>query len=120
MSLLNDGKLAKTIAAALANVMYPIQLKRVVPGGGYDPSTGTVDPGSTTIYTARGMVDSFSPAEIQAGIVKSTDRKVTLLTEGLGITPTPETDKVTVEGADLTIVSVTSDPARATWTLQVR
>lgn len=120
MSLLNDGKLAKTIAAALANVMYPIAVRRTTPGGGYNPETGTVDPGTTTTYTARGMVDSFSPAEIQAGMVTAADRRVTLLAEGLAITPTPATDKVTVDGADLTIISVTSDPAKATYTLVVR
>lgn len=117
MSLLNDGKLAKTIASALAGVMYPITLKRVVPGE-YEPGVG-MGPDTITTYTAKGMVDSFSPAEIQAGIVMASDRKVTLLASGLSITPTP-TDKVVVDGVDLTIVSVSSDPAKATWTLAVR
>lgn len=120
MSLLNDGKLAKTIAAALANVMYPITIKRTMPGGGYNPETGTVEPGTTTTHTGRGMVDSFSPTEIAAGIVQASDRRVTLLADGLSITPTPATDVVTVDGSDLTIITVTSDPARATFTLQVR
>lgn len=117
MSLLNDGKLAKTIASALAGVMYPITIKRVVPGE-YIPGEG-MGPDTVTTYAAKGMVDSFSPAEIQAGIVMAADRRVTLLTTGLGITPTP-TDKVVVDGADLTIVSVSSDPAKATWTLVAR
>lgn len=118
MSLLNDGKLARTIAAALGNVMYPVTIRRTTPGE-YVPGEGVVG-GGTVDHTARGMVDSFSPAEIQAGIVMASDRRVTLLTQGLTITPTPATDKVVVDGADLTIVSVSSDPAKATWTLVAR
>lgn len=119
MSLLNDGKLAKTIASALKNVMYPITINRTA-GGSYDPGTNVFTPGGTVAHTARGMVDSFSPTEIQAGLVQPTDRRVTLLAEGLPIIPTPATDKVVIDGAELSILSVSSDPARATWELQVR
>ncbi len=114
MSLLTDGKLARTIAAALAGVMYPITIRRTLPGT-YDPSTGGVTPGAVTDYSARGTVDSFSPTEIQAGLVQATDRKVTLLAEGLGIVPNPATDTILTDGTTLAVVSVRSDPARATW-----
>lgn len=118
MSLLNDGKLARTIASALAGVMYPITIKRTtagvyVPGGGYTP-------GTTTTHTARGMVDSPTTQELQAGLIEPGDRKVTLLTQGLTITPSPATDKVVLGGIDLTIIAVTSDPAGATFVLRVR
>lgn len=117
MSLLNDGKLAKTIAAALANVMSQVQVKRTT--SVYDPTTSSVT--STTVtYQARGMVDSFSTAEIQAGIVQAGDRRVTLLADGLSITPMPSTDKVMIDGDDLTIISASTDPAKATWTFRCR
>lgn len=119
MSLLTDGKLAKTIASALKNVMYPITINRTTPGN-YNPATGEFEPGGTVAHTAKGMVDSFSPTELSLGLVQPTDRKVTLLADGLTITPTPETDKILVDGAELTLIAVTSDPARATWELQVR
>lgn len=119
MSLLNDGKLAKTIASALAGVVYPITIHRTT-GGSYDTGTNIFTPGATVPYVARGMVDSFSPTEIHAGLVQPTDRKVTLLAQGLTIIPTPATDKVVIDGAELSILSVSSDPARATWQLQVR
>jgi hypothetical protein len=118
MSLLNDGKLAKTIASALKNVMYPITIKRTEPGE-YIPG-GDYTEGTTTTYTARGMVDSFSPAELQAGLVQPTYRKVTLLAQGLTITPDPATDKIVVDGRELTMIAVTSDPAKATWELVCR
>lgn len=118
MSLLNDGKLAKTIASALKNVMYPITIARTTPGE-YIPGGGYTE-GTTTTFQAKGMVDSFSPTEIQAGLVQPTDRKVTLLAQGLPITPDPMTDKIVAEGRELTVISVTSDPARATWELVCR
>ncbi|MCK6444413.1 hypothetical protein [Elstera cyanobacteriorum] len=119
MSLLNDGKLAKTIASALKNVMYPITIARTTPGE-YIPGGGIEDEGTTTTYTAKGMVDSFSPTELSLGLVQPTDRKVTLLAQGLPITPDPMTDKIAAEGRELTVISVTSDPAKATWELVCR
>lgn len=118
MSLLNDGRLATTVANALKGIFYDITIKRTtagvyVPGGGFTP-------GTTTTHTARGMVDSPTAQEIQAGLIEPGDRKVTLLTQGLGIVPSPATDKVVVGGTDLTIIAVTSDPAGATFVLQVR
>lgn len=118
MSLLTDGKLAKTIANALANVMYPIIIKRTV-AGAYNPATGSVST-STTTYTARGTIDSFSAAEIQAGIVQPGDRRVTLLTQGLPITPSPATDTAIIDGGELVVLRVSGDPAGATWILQCR
>lgn len=118
MSLLNDGKLAKTIAAALAGVMYPVTLRRVTPGT-YVPGTGST-PATTTDFPARGMFDSFSTEELAGGLVLPGDRRVTLLADGLAVTPTPATDSVVIGTKVLTVVAVTSDPAAATWTLQVR
>jgi hypothetical protein len=119
MSLLTDGKLAKTIASALKNVMYPITIARTTPGE-YVPGGGYSE-GTTTLFEARGMVDSFSPNELSLGLVQPTDRKVTLLSQGLSITPDPLTDKIVLaDSTELTVISVTSDPARATWQLQVR
>lgn len=118
MSLLNDGRLAATVANALKGIFYDIAIKRTtagvyVPGGGFTP-------GTTTTHTARGMIDSPTTQELQAGLIEPGDRKVTLLTQGLAITPSPATDKVELAGIDLTIIAVTSDPAGSTFVLQVR
>ena len=119
MSLLTDGKLAATVANALAGIVYPITLRRAG-GDVYDPISGGVVPGTPVDHAARGFLSSFSTLEFQAGLVEAGDIKITVLAAGLAVEPTPSTDTVIHDGRTFTIVSVKSDPAKATWTLQVR
>ncbi len=113
------GPIARTVGQALRGVMYPVTVSRTT-GGYYDPGTGGVVPGTTTDHTARGFIDSFSSYEIANNIVLAGDRKVLILATTLPITPNPATDTVAANGATLTIISVRSDPAGATWVLQCR
>lgn len=119
MSLLTDGKLASTVANALAGIVYPITLRR---SGGdvYDPISGGVVPGTPVDHTARGFLSSFSTLEFQAGLVEAGDIKITLLAAGLAVEPSPAADTILHDGRTFTIISVKSDPARATWTIQAR
>lgn len=125
MALLDDGALAKTIAQALGGVMGSVTLSRTTTGG-YNPDTGTVEPGTTETWTVRGMVEDFSASSLQksqafldGSIITPGDRKCTLLAHGLAITPQPG-DTITVGGRDHRILSITSDPAGATWNLLIR
>ncbi|KAA0597208.1 hypothetical protein J2848_000355 [Azospirillum lipoferum] len=125
MALLDDGQLARTIAGALAGVMGPLTLSRTVRGS-YDPSTGTVGPGTTTTWTVKGMLEDFgvgslqrSQAWLDGSIVREGDRKATLLAFGMATVPAPG-DVLTAGGRDHTVLSVTSDPAGATFELLVR
>lgn len=118
MSLLTDGKLASTIATALGGIVYPITIRRTS-ASTYTPGVGTV-PGTTTDHIGKGFVGSFSPQEVIAGIVKATDVKITILTSGLDITPDPSLDKIVTGGKILTIIAVSADAARATFTIQCR
>jgi hypothetical protein len=125
MSLLTDGKLAKTIATALQSVLYPITLTRIVPGG-YQPGTGAVGAGSTTTHSCRGMVEDFDSMSLQKAVsylddalVRVGDRKVLIAAATLATTPFPS-DKLTANGKTFVIQSVSADPAGATWSLVVR
>lgn len=117
MSILKDGKLAKTIANALGNVVYPLQLKRTV-AGPYVPGVGPTT--TTTFIDCTGFADTYSAAEVVAGIVQSADKRVTILANSLATAPAPATDKLVLDGVERTIVSVRQDAAGATWELQVR
>ncbi|EKE75523.1 hypothetical protein [Oceanibaculum indicum] len=125
MGLLDDGKLAATVAAALQNVAYSVTLTRTVPGA-YDPSTGTVGAGTTTNYTCRGLVEDFysmtlqkASAYLDGTMVKPGDRQALILATTLATTPKPG-DTFTAQGRLHTVISVSADPAGATWTILIR
>lgn len=125
MSLLTDGKLAQTIAQALGNVMGTLTLSRTTEGT-YNPATGGVGEGTTTIYSVKGMLEDFDSMTLQkaqsfldGSIIKAGDRKATILAHGLAITPEPG-DTITADGKTHMVVAVSSDPAGATYSLQIR
>jgi hypothetical protein len=64
MALLDDGRLAKTIAQALGGVMGTLTLSRTTEGT-YDVETGTVTDGVTTTYSVKGMVEDFSASSLE-------------------------------------------------------
>lgn len=76
---------------------------------------------ATTTYTCRGLVEDYSEVARQSGGINMTDRKVTLFDSSFSSDVEPAVgDLITAEGTDREIVSVSRDPAGATWTLQVR
>lgn len=113
-----QGSVAKTIGKALAGVMYGVTLSRSTEGS-YDPDTGTVIPGTSENFPAKGMVEDWGAYYLASQLVQAGDRKVTILATSLATTPSPN-DTVTASGQTWTVVAVSSDPAKATWTLQVR
>ena len=72
-----------------------------------------------TRHACRGWVESFSRFEVERSLVRATDRKVVVLADTLAVQPN-ETGRVVVDGETLSVVSVRSDPARATWEIQAR
>ena len=87
-------------------------------GGTYDPSTGTVSTGTTYSFT-DGVVTVYGSMEIDNTTVLRTDRKLILNATGLGFNPAIS-GTVTINSSDFKVVSVRSDPAGATYTLQLR
>jgi hypothetical protein len=81
--------------------------------GGFSPSTESV-------YTAKGLILDYSDfVRASSGSIRQEDRRVILLAEGLEVTPRPS-DIVTIDGRDWRAIAVSSDPAKATFELQVR
>ncbi|WP_096700016.1 hypothetical protein [Magnetospirillum sp. 15-1] len=113
-----QGGIARTIGKALAGVMYGVTLSRTTEGY-YDPDTGTVVPGATETFTAKGMVDNWGAYHLANQLVQAGDRKVTILTPSLSTTPAAG-DSVTANGQSWLVISIQSDPAKAVWVLQAR
>lgn len=120
MSIL-EGDLAEAVTAALtdAGVPYSVTVTRTVPGEP-DPETPWI-PGEPVItpYACQGWVDAYTAEDIDGTVILSTDVKVIVLLQTLAITPKVG-DDVTVRGSTYGVISVQTDPALATATLQVR
>ncbi len=67
---------------------------------------------------AKGFIDVYRERQIDGTIVKTGDRKVLLL--GQGLTPPKPADDVTIEGERYHIINVMRDPAAATYECQSR
>lgn len=120
MSIL-DGDIADTIADALVNAGLPLDcvLSRTVPGEP-DPETPWI-PGEpiTTNYDCRGWVDRFTEDWEAGTAILAGDVRIFILATTLDVTPQPG-DVVTVRSDSRTIISVSTDPALASWDLQAR
>jgi len=117
MALL-DG-LAATIYGAAGNIggtTWDMTLKKkgAATKDAYGGFTQT-----TTDYTGRGFLEEYSDLARVAGGVPHTDRKAVLFASSFTVEPEAG-DLLTAESTDFEIVSVSRDPAAATWTLQVR
>lgn len=121
MASILDDEIAATIADALTNadVTLDIVLSRTVPGEP-DPETPWI-PGEpvTTNYSCKGWADHYEAAELVNTTILATDVKVMIVATTLAIEPAPS-DHVTVRGDGYTVISVSTDPARAIWQLQAR
>lgn len=93
--------------------------------GEYDPITGE-QPTETTTYQGRGVMGGYSAEEIDGQHILATDVKLSgvlqnelLLIEG-GQPTTPAEPKVGDAVAGYRVERVGQDPAKSTWTLQLR
>ena len=115
-----EGGLAKTIGKAMGALFYGCTVVRETPGSIEPPfAPWNPAPPSTTLHGCKGMVDTYSLYERQNTLIQSGDVKILILAASLPIAPTPE-DKVTIRGVTYSILDVSTDPARAVWTLQGR
>ena len=117
------GSLAKAIGAGMKGMFYPAtyDVDGAATGAAYDPTIG-----AAVVYPCLIIEDSFSEYEWVGGLVKESDRMVMVLATSLAVTPVVG-GRITSQGVILTIYSegagraaVTTDPARAVWTLRCR
>jgi hypothetical protein len=128
-----EGELAAEVAERLGDMFYACTITRTLPGG-IEPPHAPHNPGPTTpcVYDAKGIVDTYRADLIDGTLIKSNDRKVLILVPSIAkaasqpmactaatITPAPG-DKCTIRGLTGTIITVSADPALATFELQVR
>lgn len=74
------------IAAMLAEEGIDVTIRRVV-AGTYDPTTGATAAGTTTNYTGRGRLGSYSDRMIDGNRIKVGDRRLTFQPADWGYIP---------------------------------
>ena len=123
MAKLLEGGIAKQVYKAMkaAKMTLPATLIKVTPG---TRTPGAISAGTNpteTSYACRGFVADYTAIEMQNTLIQRGDRKVVLLGASIASAQTPATDdKVTIDGATYRIITVNSDPAKATYTCQAR
>ncbi|MFK0092885.1 hypothetical protein [Pseudomonas sp. NPDC090592] len=109
----------------LADAIKPVAGSRTVKGG-YDPVIGGTVPDSIIYYTGRGMYGSYLAKEIDGSRIQTQDAKLLVLQSELlevregAVTDFPATPKIGDQISGHRAINVTEDPARATWTIQLR
>lgn len=121
--MLFDTDIAGEIASAFEGQLKAATLNRTVVSS-YDPETDTETTSQET-YTTEGIVENYSKKLIAEGVVQSNERKILLLADPLGTTPSPgdndnDPDKITIESETFTVVDVEKDPANAIYTVRGR
>ena len=113
-----DGDLANMVNDIVSPIlMLDVTLYRATQnttGQGWRPS-----PGNIVEYACKGFISQYKENEINGDTVRTNDRKIMIMAKSISVQP-QQGDKVKVSGDDreYTIVgNVTSDPARATYTM---
>lgn len=116
--------MAEAFDTDLADAVNPVVGVRKVQGD-YDPDSGST-PEVITNYAGRGVFGKYLAKEIDGSLIQTTDEKLTILQNELFITlagePT-ETLATPVIGDVIggkRAMNVSQDPAKATWTVQLR
>ncbi|SHG79656.1 hypothetical protein SAMN02745157_4856 [Kaistia soli DSM 19436] len=122
MSFLDD--IPDLIADALGDDFLDAVLTRETVGAP-DPATPW-EPGAvtTTSYPCKAINDEWASSYLAGGLVNAGDCKVLVLASTLIVEPAPG-DRITVRDETFTVVpegrgqpAVSTDPAKATWTLR--
>lgn len=87
--------------------------------GDYDPVLGEYVGSADINYTGRGVFGSFNNEEIQASQIDITDVKLTALQSEVTAIPQVD-DMITARFIARRVMSVSQDPSRSIWILQLR
>lgn len=116
--------LAEAFGTDLADAVNPVVGVRKVQGD-YDPDSGSTSEAITN-YAGRGVFGKYLSKEIDGSLIQTTDEKLTILQNELFMTlagETTETPAIPVIGDVIggkRAMNVSQDPAKATWTVQLR
>lgn len=115
-----EGALAAQIYTGMKFLFLAATLTRDEPAASspdYDPADPP-EPTSTD-YTCKAIVETYSERMRAEGLVHVKDRKVLILANSLSVRPRTN-DRVTISGITFLVMNVETDPATAVWTLQGR
>ena len=88
----------------------------------YDPAIGSIVAEETAEYTISGLIRAYTLAQRLNTAIQAGDLRVLFAAQGLATTPVPD-DRITIDGSDWVVVSVTptySGEQVALWEAQVR
>lgn len=121
MASILEGELAELVTEALEAERVPmtITVTRTVTTEP-DPETPWI-PGEevSTAYPCRGWVENYSDDAFERTLIDERDVRVMVLTPSIAIVPT-DTDTITIEGRQLSIVNVKHDASGALYIVQAR
>jgi len=111
-------------AASAVGATNSVTLRRT--SSVYDPATGVNTP-TNTDYAWTVVVSHFADGLVNGTSVKRGDRKLLGAAADIAITPNAETDTIVMDSLTWQLVTdgtqsggLQSDPATATWSVQVR
>lgn len=103
--------------AALGDVKQAITYTTSVEGV-YDPSAGNSDAVETD-YPLDVVIAEYDAHQIDGTLVRANDRQI--IVDAISVTFTPKPgDKITNDTNEYHVVNASQDPAKASWTMQVR
>ncbi|MFY0752383.1 hypothetical protein [Pseudomonas sp. NFX5] len=109
----------------LADAVKPVTGVRKV-AGEYDPDLGGETPETTVTYSGRGVLGGYLSKEIDGSLIQTSDKKLLVLQNELFVseagvpTAVPAAPAIGDIVNGLRVMNVSSDPADATWTVQLR
>lgn len=117
MGVLSD--LPGVIAEALGDVLSAAEFLKAA--GRTPDGRGGFMPSAVISYPCRGIVSDYSQFKrsMSGGVIAENDREIIIAAKTLAPTPAVG-DSVRINGATFRVEDVSSDPARATWTLRGR
>lgn len=108
------------VNGALGSLVFSDATLKVL-GSATSDGQGGVTTGSPTERSCKAMVDDYSDYRRQALGIPANDRKIIVLAASVASGTGPAVgDTINAEGRDWLIVSVSRDPASATYELQAR
>lgn len=112
--------IGRAFSQQLKDTVTPFTASRRGSRGDYDPVTDSYTQATTAItYDGRGVFGRYSDFERQDTQIDITDVKLLCLQAELLVVPKVD-DEITADGVTRRVLNVTQDPAKATWTLQLR
>ena len=117
-----NAKVPKAFDGKLSDAVRPFTGSRTVVSGEFDPIEGTY-PETTVTYSGRGVFGDFSTAEIDNQHILRTDVELSGVLQNeliMDADQAPATPKINDTINGMLVVNVGQDPAKATWTIQLR